>query len=41
VVNLDDIMTIPKTLLENRTTMLSGEKTAEIELAVRFALDPA
>ena len=41
VVNLDDIMTIPKTLLESRMTLLSGEKTAEIELAIRFALDLA
>ena len=39
VVNLDDIMTIPRTLLKDRMTMLSGEKTAEIELAIRFALD--
>ena len=41
VVNLDDIMTIPKSLLKNRMAMLSGEKTAEIELAIRFALDLA
>ena len=41
VVNLDDIMTIPKTLLKNRMTMLSAEKTAEIEQAIRFALDLA
>jgi mRNA interferase MazF len=41
VVNLDDITTIPKTLLKNRMTRLSGEKTAEIELAIRFALDLA
>ena len=39
--NLDDITTIPKTLLKDRMTMLSGEKTAEIELAIRFALDLA
>ena len=41
VVNLDDIMTIPKSLLKNRMAMLSGEKTAEIERAIRFALDLA
>ena len=34
-------MTIPKTLLKNRMAMLSGEKTAEIELAICFALDLA
>jgi mRNA interferase MazF len=39
VANLDDIMTIPKTLLKKRITTLSAEKTAEIELAIRFALD--
>ena len=39
VVNLDDITTIPKTLVTERISTLSGERTREIGEAIRFALD--
>ncbi len=39
VVNVDDILTIPKTLLRDRITSLSREKIAAVASAVRFALD--
>jgi mRNA interferase MazF len=39
VVNLDDIATIPKTLIERRIAVLSLEKMQEVEAAIRFALD--
>lgn len=39
VASLDDITTIPKVMLRRRITTLSGEKTGEIEAAIRFALD--
>ena len=41
VANLDDIATIPKTLIRQRITVLSAEKMQEVEAAVRFALDLA
>ena len=39
VANLDDIATIPKTLIRQRITVLSAEKMQEVEAAIRFALD--
>lgn len=39
VVNLDDITTLPKTLIKERITSLSPEKIHRIEEAIRFALD--
>jgi mRNA-degrading endonuclease toxin of MazEF toxin-antitoxin module len=39
VANLDDIATIPKTLIKRRIAGLSVEKMQEIEAAIRFALD--
>src|SRR6266404_4205261 len=39
VANLDDLATIPKTLLEKRIASLSHEKLRAVENAVRFALD--
>jgi mRNA interferase MazF len=39
VVNLDDITTIPKTLVIERISTLSAERMREIDEAVRFALD--
>jgi mRNA-degrading endonuclease toxin of MazEF toxin-antitoxin module len=39
VVNLDDILTIPKRLLEERITTLSDGKMALVEEAIAFALD--
>ena len=39
VVNLDDILTIPKGLLENLITTLSQEKMAQVSRAIIFALD--
>ena len=38
VVNLDTITTIPKSSLSDRLTMLSAERIAEVEDAMRFAL---
>ena len=39
VANLDDIATIPKTLIRKRIAVLSAEKMQEVEAAIRFALD--
>ena len=39
VVNLDDVTTIPKDLLQTRLAVLSREKLLAIETAIRFALD--
>jgi len=39
VVNADDILTAPKALLTERITLLSAEKMAAVEAAVKFALD--
>jgi mRNA interferase MazF len=39
VVNLDDILTMPKKLLVQRITTLSAQKMADIARAVTFALD--
>jgi len=39
VVNLDDITTLPKVLIKQRITALSGEKIRQIDEAIRFALD--
>ena len=39
VVNLDDITTIPKTLVIERISTLTAERMREIDQAVRFALD--
>ncbi len=39
VVNADDILTTPKSLLSERITALSVAKMAAIDSAVRFALD--
>ena len=39
VANLDDIATIPTTLIRQRITVLSAEKMQEVEAAIRFALD--
>ena len=41
VVNLDDITTLPKTLLTERLTVLSAERMQKIDEAIRFALDLA
>lgn len=39
VVNLDDILTIPRSCLEEKVTFLSPEKMASVSRAIRFALD--
>ena len=39
VVNLDDIMTIPKSLLNERITTLHRNKMALVAKAISFALD--
>ena len=39
VVNLDDILTIPKSRLTERITTLSPEKMASVAKAIVFALD--
>ncbi len=39
VANLDDIATIPKTMIKRRIAILSVEKMQEVETAIRFALD--
>ena len=39
VVNLDDITTIPRTLVTERISTLSTERMREIGEAVRFAAD--
>lgn len=39
VANLDDLTTIPKTLIKERIAVLSAQRMQEIDEAVRFALD--
>ena len=39
VVNLDDVTTLPKSLINQRVTALSPEKIQKIDEAIRFALD--
>src|SRR2546425_10069995 len=39
VVNLDDITTLPKSLIKQRITALSPDKIEKIDDAIRFALD--
>ena len=39
VANLDDLTTIPKSLLTQRVSTLSPEKVQQMEEAIRFALD--
>ena len=39
VANLDNIITIPKNLLETQITTLSPEKMEKINKAIKFALD--
>ncbi len=39
VVNLDDILTIPRSRLTERITTLSAEKMTEVAKAIIFALD--
>ncbi len=39
VVNLDDLTTIPKSLIKERIAMLSAERMQQIDDAIRFALD--
>jgi mRNA interferase MazF len=39
VVNLDDILTIPKSRLAERITVLSPQKMADVARAIIFALD--
>jgi mRNA interferase MazF len=39
VANLDDVATIPKTLIKRRIAVLSVEKMQEVAAAIRFALD--
>jgi len=39
VVNADDILTIPKSLLKERITLLPPDKLSAVASAVRFALD--
>lgn len=38
-INLDDITTIPKALLDRRITGLAADRMAQVEAALRFALD--
>lgn len=38
VVNADDILTAPKSLLLDRITTLSPQKMTEVETAIKFAL---
>jgi mRNA interferase MazF len=39
VVNLDDLTTIPKSLIKERIAVLSAERMQQIDDAIRFALD--
>ena len=39
VINLDDITTIPKSLIKQIITTLSSDKIQEIDDAIRFALE--
>jgi mRNA interferase MazF len=39
VVNADDIVTIPMSIIKGRITVLSPQRMAQVEEAIRFALD--
>jgi mRNA interferase MazF len=39
VVNLDSLLTIPRSLLESKITQLSSAKLEEVHRAIRFALN--
>jgi mRNA interferase MazF len=39
VANLDDLTTIPKTLIKQRIAALSPERMMQVHAAIRFALD--
>ena len=39
VANLDSILTVPKSLLSERVTVLTSEKMVEVREAIMFALD--
>ena len=39
VVNVDNILTVPKSVLKDRVTMLSAGKMTAVASAIRFALD--
>ncbi len=39
VVNIDNILTVPKSTLRERITLLSPEKLAAVASAIKFALD--
>jgi mRNA-degrading endonuclease toxin of MazEF toxin-antitoxin module len=39
VINLDDIDTIPKKQLDRRITVLTPAKMAEVNAAIKYALD--
>jgi mRNA interferase MazF len=39
VANLDDITTLPKTLIKQRIATLSAKKIEEIDRAIRFAMN--
>ncbi len=39
IVNADDIITIPKAMLQERITVLSEEKMRQVARAIAFALD--
>ena len=39
VVNLDDITTLPKSIIKQRITSLPPERIQQIDEAIRFALD--
>jgi mRNA interferase MazF len=39
VVNLDDITTLPKSLIKQRIVMLTPERIHQIDEAIRFALE--
>ena len=41
VVNLDDISTIPKSVLDTPVVRLSSDRMSSVEAAIRFALDLA
>lgn len=39
VVNLDDLTTIPKSLVRERIAVLSADRMQQVDEAIRFALD--
>jgi mRNA-degrading endonuclease toxin of MazEF toxin-antitoxin module len=39
VVNLDDLTTIPKSLIRERIAVLSADRMQQVDEAIRFALD--